>query len=235
MSLLTLAFDVPSLKVGTALAKLLTGLAILPDVLNTAVVLDAFSAGRLLTGDRFRFQRLVDSLGLHDDWEGTEKAYAVDEHRFAVLLFIGRLCAADVVDVEARVLLRDEFERSGLKEQSVVRALARIRSRWSLLLISSFLWQAIRYSLPPARIVDCLEDWKDDAARDRHELKSSRQALLLQLTQGVASDPSSPDLSDTLERLRLLAELLSAADELAPTVSAILGSIIYIVRRDDDS
>jgi hypothetical protein len=121
MSLLTLAFDVPSFKVGTALAKLLTGLAILPDPLNTAVVLEAFSAGRLLTGDRFRFQRLVDCLGSHDDWEGVDNAYAIDEHRFSVLLFIGRLCAADIDDVEARVLLRDEFERTGMKEQMVVR------------------------------------------------------------------------------------------------------------------
>lgn len=131
MMLLALASGVPSYKVGTVVSRLLTGLAVLPDTLNATVVLEAFSAGRLVTGDRFRFQRLVDSLGPSEDWDGADQAYSVDEHRYCVLLLVGRLCAAFVADVEARVLLRDEFDQAGLKERIVVSSRSRLLGRAS--------------------------------------------------------------------------------------------------------
>lgn len=238
MSLLTLAFEVPSFKVGTALAKLLTGLAILPDILNTAVVLEAFTAGRLLTGDRFRFQRLVDCLASHDDWERAENPYAVDEHCFSVLTFIGRLCAANVNDVEARILLRDEFERTGIKERLVVRAPACRLHQKPLTLYLIFFGQAIRYSQPPERIADCLEDWKEDAAHDQLVLKDSRPALLDRLADDDSSlliTPNGDSLDNALGRLQLLSGLSDNADELAATVSDVLRMIIEVVHRDVDS
>lgn len=113
---LALGFTVPSFQVGIRTSRLLSGFALIG---NADAVLDAFTDGRQVSLDRYRFQKVVDGLGSKDEWDGMDGEYVVDEHRFALLMFIVTL-AREVKEVERRVLLREEFNRAGLKEQIVV-------------------------------------------------------------------------------------------------------------------
>jgi hypothetical protein len=113
---LALAFTVPSFQVGIRTSRLLSGFVLIG---NADAVLDAFTDARHVSLDRYRFQKVVDGLGSKEEWDGSDSEYVVDDHRFALLMFVVTL-AREVKEVERRVLLREEFNRAGLKEQIVV-------------------------------------------------------------------------------------------------------------------
>lgn len=94
-----------------------------------------------------------------------------------------------------------------------------------------FYRQALRYQQPPDRIVDTIEAWADDTKDDEDALVLFERA---QLEERMVEGSNGQVLS-VGNRMRQLSATLRDADELAPSVDQILGSVLDIANQDTDS
>ncbi|CAO1622300.1 unnamed protein product [Parajaminaea phylloscopi] len=205
----------PSLRLRCHVADFLAALCVLSLGDGHRLVCSALSELKVATGDRFRFDFLVESLRIDDviddDVSSLSDAVAHDistdsvhsdeslrwDYRTSTMVLINAL-ANSPEELEERLALRDELARRGLNEVMV----------------------SLRYCEPPDALQTQLQVYAEEKQEDLNELEQRR------MLSNVESR-----LGDTG---KLLLDILDEHPELFPTVADIVADLSHIFGRDID-
>ncbi|CAG8488039.1 19036_t:CDS:10 [Gigaspora margarita] len=132
----------PNNKLRTQVADVLAALCVL-SLEGHKLVLDAFSDFRYIHEEKFRFQYLIETLTSNEIEEDSTSL----EYKTACLSLVNAIVNSPD-ELEERMLLREEFQRRGLKE----------------------LFSAIRNSDPPDTLLTQIKVYEEESHDDREDL-----------------------------------------------------------------
>ncbi len=127
ISIITECLFSSSIKLKAQVAEVLAAVCVLSAQEGHPAVLAAFSEFRIAFSEQYRFDYLLNTFEVHDTPPVDNDAYASDideetilwEYRVSVMALINAITNSPE-DLEARILLRDEFSRRGLNEMMTV-------------------------------------------------------------------------------------------------------------------